>query len=514
MVKSATPKRVLGYARLSSGSDESTSIARQHEIITKHAASRGWDLIEIIEDPVASASKLRLNRPGLTRVRKAIASGEASAVVVWRLDRIARSVVDFGTLLDEGVSIVSATEPLDTTTPMGRAMAEILQVFAAMEARAISIRISGSVDYLKRNRRFPGGVVPFGYDTAPNPDGAGRVLVVNRAEAAIVREVADRIIGDQTVHSISMDLNRRKVPTTRSNYRRATIAGKPTDGLETGRWTSSAIQMIWTSDNLLGRVAHKGDFVRDPDGLPAAIWEPVLDLETLTRIRAHTRNPRDWHARTALELAINPDAVVERTAQRRRRAARLLSGVAYCAHCDSKMHVNSYGAKPVYACSRINDSTCSAPRMTAEIAERMVEERFLAIVGDHPELEQVETVTDPGTREELAVVEATIGETSAAFANRDADRGALLARLDALQARRETLNAIPSSITVEARPTGRSYREAYSEEETVAGRRRVLLASMDHVTISSLAPGAARKGQHPERLSIVWAESPGEHADD
>lgn len=135
-------RRVIGYARLSEAREASTSISRQREIIAQTAAARGWDLVDIIEDHDASASKLRLNRPGLTEVRRAIKEGRAEAVLVWRLDRLAHSVTDFGLLLDEGIGVVSCTEPLDTTSSMGRAMAEILQVFAAMEARTISARVS------------------------------------------------------------------------------------------------------------------------------------------------------------------------------------------------------------------------------------------------------------------------------------------------------------------------------------------------------------------------------------
>lgn len=80
--------------------------------------------MDIVGDVDVSASKRRLNRPGLNRVRQMLRDGEADALLVWRLDRLARSVIDFGTLLDEGVQVISATEPLDTTSAMGRAMAE------------------------------------------------------------------------------------------------------------------------------------------------------------------------------------------------------------------------------------------------------------------------------------------------------------------------------------------------------------------------------------------------------
>src|SRR5262245_21701335 len=121
----AKVRRVIGYARLSRASDDSTSIAKQREILTKTAEARPWSLVDIVADPDVSASASRLDRPGLSEDRERVAAGEADAVLVWRLDRIARSVVDFGLLLDDGLDIISATEPLDTGSPMGRAMAQI-----------------------------------------------------------------------------------------------------------------------------------------------------------------------------------------------------------------------------------------------------------------------------------------------------------------------------------------------------------------------------------------------------
>src|SRR4051794_36125210 len=129
--------RAVAYLRISRDTDDSTSIARQRQITKQYAKGRDWTIVETVEEVDVSASKRRLDRPGLTRVRELVAAGDAEAVLVWRLDRLARSVVDMGTLLDEGLQVVSCTEPLDTTTPMGRAMVEILQVFAALESSTI-----------------------------------------------------------------------------------------------------------------------------------------------------------------------------------------------------------------------------------------------------------------------------------------------------------------------------------------------------------------------------------------
>ena len=110
---------------------------------------------------------------------------------VWRLDRLARSVVDFGTLLDEELKVVSCTEPLDTTSAMGRAMAEVLQVFAALESRTIGDRLRSTIAYrVGQDDRWRGGPAPYIYKPVPHPSGDGKTLLLEPDGAAFVRQAA------------------------------------------------------------------------------------------------------------------------------------------------------------------------------------------------------------------------------------------------------------------------------------------------------------------------------------
>jgi len=474
--------RIIGYARLSAGSEESTSIARQREIIENYAVSRGWDLIDIVEDPSASASQLRLNRPGLTRVRDAIQRGDAQAVVVWRLDRIARSVVDFGTLLDEGTSIVSATEPLDTTTPMGRAMAEILQVFAAMEARATSIRVAGSVDYLRRNARFPGGVVPFGYRSAPNPDGPGRVLVIEPSEAEALRDAMSRVLNGESLVQVSRRLAAQGVPTTRSAYRAAIREGRDPEGLDRGTWRYSGLRDLLVSDAALGRITSRGQLVRDESGAPLQAWEPVLDVRDVLRLRA---------------------ILADRVAAPRVQQSRLLSGVAYCAHCDSKLYARRFSGNAYYGCSGTAQGLdCPGPIIRADNLDEYVSEQFLLAVGKLPEVEEVEAVRESEASRELADVQAALVEASQDVLSDSADLSVLLPRISSLKARLAELRTLPITTESFIRPTGRTLAEAWHADEDLIERRRLLLQAIDHVAISR----RERRGRNfdKSRVNIRW----------
>lgn len=81
-----------------------------------------------------------------------------------KLDRLARSVVDHGLLLREGLAVVSCSEPLDTTSPMGQAMVKVLLVFAELEAQSIGERIRATIAYrVSQGDRWRGASAPYGY---------------------------------------------------------------------------------------------------------------------------------------------------------------------------------------------------------------------------------------------------------------------------------------------------------------------------------------------------------------
>ena len=459
---------MIGYARLSAASEESTSISRQREIVQKHAAARGWELVGIEEDPVASATKLRLNRPGLNRAREAVASGAADAILVWRLDRIARSVVDFGTLLDEGVPIVSCTEPLDTTTSMGRAMAEILQVFAAMEARATAARVSSSIAYLRRNRRFAGGRVPYGYRTAPAPGGAGRILEPDPEAARIVREAVERTLAGESLYAVVSDFNARGVPTAREGS-----AG----------WSLDALRGILTGDSVLGRVTHRGEVIRDADGLPEEVWTPIVTHEESRRLRA-------LFAR-------------KRRGQGRRKASRLLSGLIVCGTCGRPLYVQRAGGKEgaYYRCpATVGFDVCTAKaNVRADLAEAEVERRFLAVVGRFQVVEEVVLAPEPV---ELAQVEEALRDTAAALTAPGADVAALVVRLTSLRARREVFVARPPLPLPTLIETGRTFAQEWAARaDDDLARRRILGNALEAVVV---AP-AERRAWDPRRIELVWS---------
>ncbi|WGH20763.1 serine integrase [Arthrobacter phage JohnDoe] len=464
--------RIIGYVRLSRASrEESTSVVRQREIITKTCAARDFELVDIVEDVDVSATKTRLERPGLTEARERIKAGEADAVMVWRLDRIARSVVDFGVLLDEGLDIISATEPLDTASPMGRAMAEVLQVFARLEAKTIGVRISASQEHLRRVGRFPGGVIPYGYRAVPHPEGIGRALEPDSVEAAVVRRMADEVLSGASIYAVTVGLNRDGVPPRRG-----------------AKWSTTAVQRILRSNAVLGRVKVRGELLRDDaTGLPLQVWEPLLSVEEVERLRALT----DWTPTPGRS---------EATAEgRRRKASRLLSGLIHCPGCGYPLTAKSRhttGA-PIYVCeARARGRVCpGGVAIECERVEAEVERKFLAVVGRWLVVEPRVSVREVAG---LAAVEEALRATTDALRDPDADLPVLFERLTRLREERDRLGALPEEPVVEMVESGRTFAEAWAEADTAA-RRSLLSNSGASISIER----APQRGKwSPERVRV------------
>ena len=136
--------RVLGYVRVSTDeqSNSGAGLEAQRRAIVAECERRGWQLVEVIDDAGFSAKDLK--RPGVQEALRALEAGDASALVVAKLDRLSRSMIDFTALMGkaqkQGWALVALDCAVDTTTPTGEAMANMLATFAQFERRLISQR--------------------------------------------------------------------------------------------------------------------------------------------------------------------------------------------------------------------------------------------------------------------------------------------------------------------------------------------------------------------------------------
>jgi DNA invertase Pin-like site-specific DNA recombinase len=189
--------RVLGYVRVSTSEQASkgAGLEAQRRAILAECARRGWHLVETIEDAGYSARDLR--RPGIQEALRALERGEASALVVAKLDRLSRSMLDFSKLMAKATSehwaLVALDVAVDTSTPSGEAMANMLATFSQFERRLIAQRTKEALAVKKAE-----GVRLGRPPTMPD---------------AVVRRIQRQRARGDTLRKIANDLNEAGVPT-------------------------------------------------------------------------------------------------------------------------------------------------------------------------------------------------------------------------------------------------------------------------------------------------------------
>jgi site-specific DNA recombinase len=220
--------KIAAYIRVSTieQAEEGYSIPAQRSRLEAYAHSQGWEIVKWYVDDGESAKDL--NRTDLTRMLKDIEMGIFDCVLVYRLDRLTRSVMDLYTLLhkfDEyNVKFKSATEVFDTTTAMGRLFITIVSALASWERENLGERVSMGMQQKAKEGKWTVSTPPLGYDSKDS------VLIINPSEAAIVKEVFSLYLSGMGMHKIARNLNERGLYTKK---------GKP--------WAQSTIQYILTN---------------------------------------------------------------------------------------------------------------------------------------------------------------------------------------------------------------------------------------------------------------------------
>src|SRR6188508_688769 len=173
---------------------EFKSLHAQREACESYIASQrseGWVLVRDQYDD-GGISGGTLERPGLKRLLEDIEDGLVDVVVVYKIDRLSRSLADFAKLVEvfdrNGVTFVSVTQSFNTTTSMGRLTLNILLSFAQFEREVTAERIRDKIRASRQKGIFMGGNVPLGYEVRD------RKLLVVDADAAVVRSIFERFI--------------------------------------------------------------------------------------------------------------------------------------------------------------------------------------------------------------------------------------------------------------------------------------------------------------------------------
>ncbi len=197
----------IGYVRVSTEEQakEGISIDAQSDKLRQYADLHDINLVDIIVDAGASAKSLK--RPGLDNALAMLQSGEADALLIYKLDRLTRSVVDLGRLIDEyfkRYELLSVMDDLNTSSANGRLVLNVLTSIAQWERETICERTADSLQYMKEQRRVYNHL-PLGYR-----DNGGMLQPIDD-EQITVAEIFDMHSKGMSMHKIANSLNERGI---------------------------------------------------------------------------------------------------------------------------------------------------------------------------------------------------------------------------------------------------------------------------------------------------------------
>jgi DNA invertase Pin-like site-specific DNA recombinase len=437
--------KVLGRVRLSRSTTESTSIERQKELIEQWSALHEHEIVGWAEDVDCPGSIHPMEAPALSPWFGERA-GEWEVMAIWRLDRLSRRVIAlnevFGWMLRHDKILVSITESLDLSNWTGRLVANVLAGVAEGESQAIVERTKASRMKLVQLGRWPGGHAPYGLTPVELAAG-GWQLQPDPQQAAVIRRIAAELIGGAAVEAVANRLNEDGIPSPKGV-----------------KWTPQTLFKMTQAKYLLGHSTYGGETVRDAEGFPVLISEPVLDAAEWDQLQA--------------AVQLRKSGPISRT----RNVSPLLN-VALCFECEQplfhRVYRRNYG-KNIYRYYHCRDNHTGM--VEAGMVEELLEEAFLDAVGERKVLERVfrkgenhETELEDAIRavDELSMLLGTI--TSATMRSR------LTEQMTALDSRITLLETMPTrEAGYEYIQTGVSYRQQWEQADT-EGKRQLLLKS-------------------------------------
>jgi site-specific DNA recombinase len=279
------------YTRKSSeeGLEQSfNSLQAQREACEAYIASQrheGWHTISKQFDD-GGFSGGNMNRPALKQLLEDIAAGLIDTIVVYKVDRLTRSLTDFAKMVEafdqKGVSFVSVTQQFNTTTSMGRLTLNVLLSFAQFEREVTGERIRDKIAASKKKGMWMGGLVPLGYGLK------GRKLVVNPKEAKIVQEIFAQYLRLGSVAQLKRYLDQKRIRT-----KARTSANGRTFGGES--YARGGLYKLLRNEVYIGKIAHRG---QSYDGQQPAIVEPEI-WDKVTALLAYNNDGKRSRGRRA-----------------------------------------------------------------------------------------------------------------------------------------------------------------------------------------------------------------------
>jgi site-specific DNA recombinase len=338
--------RAAIYIRVSTEeqAQEGYSISAQREKLKAYCIAQDWDVVGFYVDEGISAKDM--NRPQLQKMIKDIEAGKIDCVLVYRLDRLTRSVLDLYKLLNifekHNCKFKSATEVYDTTTAIGRLFITLVAALAQWERENMGERIRLGFQEKVRQGKYAHNHRPFGY----NLDRKTGTLTINEEEAKVVRLIVDLYLKGYGVNRICKYLNERKITTRDGNA-----------------WNDKPLMQLLKNPLYAGTIRwgkeHENTLYVE-NAVPA-----IIDKETFEEIQKTIEKRR----------MLSPKQV---------SSDYIFSGVFKCNHCGHSMvgykvyYKNAKGERisyKNYRCFRKKTGECKGMRTVSELS---LEKAFLS----------------------------------------------------------------------------------------------------------------------------------------
>ncbi len=410
-----SPVRCAVYTRKSSDEgleQDFNSLHAQREAAESYIASQrsqGWECLpEQYDDGGFTGGNME--RPALRRLLADIEAGLIDCVIVYKVDRLSRSLLDFARIVEvfeqHGVSFVSVTQQFNTASSMGRLTMNVLLSFAQFEREIISERTRDKIAATRRKGLWSGGHPILGYDIEHLP--GGNRLAVNEAEAKRVRRIFELYLEcgsvSQTIRRLDEMGWKTKAWTTRS--------GRAMGGRA---FNKSLLFKLLTNVAYLGKVRHKEDVY---DGQ----HEAIVDEDLFNRVARALKANRSADARGSSN-----------------KHGALLKGLVHCKACGCAMihHYASDRTKSgtvkryrYYVCTRAQKrgwNECPGPSLPAEELERFVVDQLRSLGQDDDLMVEAVRRAQERLRESAEQLKAQQARLTGELADR---RGELRALVD------------------------------------------------------------------------------------
>lgn len=386
------------YARQSIEKKDSISIEAQIDKCIALCTYNGWDY-KVFKDSGYSGKNLK--RPGFTAMMEEVKRGNNSSVICYRLDRISRSIADFSNLIVEfekyGTDFISVTENFDTTTPLGRAMVNIIMTFAQLERETIADRVTDNYYARTKLGHWGGGPAPYGYNLEKVKGQDGKkftMLKINPDEAKIVKLIFEKYLEiDGSVSKIIDLLDELRIPSRGGSSGKANHA-----------WTSRVVsEILWRPlyapndikiyNYFKGLNANFVNSIDDFDGTKAVNLYGKMNKSASKHKRCRSVNSQ-YFIVSGHEPIIDSDTWLKVQAKKKEKLKipsrsgtgtnSVFTGIMKCAECGRSVSVIKSERYKGYVCSsRKNrgNHSCPLPIQSARYIDPMIFNSMLSHYG-------------------------------------------------------------------------------------------------------------------------------------